>query len=226
LQQIRALYPSSPMAGKAQTMIDVLSRRHEIESYLTSLQITRPAEDSTSITDTLAQKPVVVNQPPPPVPVADVQPPLVTTKVEAKRDTIQTKPLLVPTLSYTFDPSQPHSVVIVMDKVDGVYVSESKNAFNRYNKEKFYNKVIDITNVTLDDSTKLVVMSSFENAAAGLDYLEKTRKVAAREIVPWLPAGKYYFILISLPNLEILKTAKDIQQYRKFLLQSFPGKFE
>lgn len=226
LQQIRALYPASPMAGKAQTMIDVLNRRHEIESYLTNLQITRPVEDSTSVTDTLAQRPGVVNQPPQPVPVTDVQPPLITAKVEAKRDTIQTKPLLVPTSSYTFDPSQPHSVVIVMDKVDGVYVSESRNAFNRYNKEKFYNKVIDITNMTLDDSTKLVVMTSFENAAAGLDYLEKTRKVAAREIVPWLPAGKYYFILISLPNLEVLKTAKDIQQYRKFLLQSFPGKFE
>jgi TolA-binding protein len=224
LQQITRLYPASPMAGKAQTMIDVLNRRHEIESYLTNLQITRPIEDSASIAvDTLVQKPVVVNQPPP---TSDPKPPLVVPKVEVIRDTIQTQPLPVPTSSYTFDPSQPHSVVIVMDRVDGMYVSESKNAFNRYNKEKFYNQVIDINNMTLNDSTKLVVMTSFENAATGLDYLEKTRKVAAREIVPWLPAGKYHFILISLPNLEILKTTKDMQQYRKFLLQSFPGKFD
>ena len=205
-------------------MIDVLNRRHEIENYLTNLQITRPAEDSISVVDTLAQKPVVVSQPAQPVVTGQPAPPL--PKVEAPRDTIHTRPLAVPTTSFSFDPSQPHSVVIVMDKVDGVYVSESKNAFNRYNKEKFYNKVIDINNIVLNDSVKLVVMTNFENAAAALDYLEKTRKVAAREIVPWLPAGKYHFILISTPNLEILKVTKDIHQYRKFLLQSFPGKFE
>jgi tetratricopeptide (TPR) repeat protein len=227
LQQITRLYPSTPMAGKAQTLIDVLNRRNEIESYLTNLQITRPVEDTVSVADTLAQKAVVVTQPAQPMAVTDPKPPpLVTSKVDVTRDTMQTKPLAVPTSSYSFDPSQPHSVVIVMDKVDGVYVSESKNAFNRYNKEKFYNKVIDITNVALNDTIKLVVMTNFENAAAALDYLEKTRKVAAREIVPWLPAGKYQFILISSPNLEILKSTKDIGQYRKFLLQSFPGKFE
>jgi len=226
LQQITRLYPSTPMAGKAQALIDVLNRRHEIESYLTNLQITRPVEDTATVADTLAQKAVVVNQPPQPASISDLKPPLVAPKVDVARDTMQTKPLPVPTSSYSFDPSQPHSVVIVMDKVDAVYVSESKNAFNRYNKEKFYNKVIDISNVALNDTIKLVVMTNFENAAAALDYLEKTRKVAAREIVPWLPAGKYHFILISSPNLEILKSTKDIQQYRKFLLQSFPGKFE
>ena len=68
--------------------------------------------------------------------------------------------------------------------------------------------MISIT-MALNDSTKLVVMTNFENAAAALDYLEKTRKVAAREIVPWLPAGKYHFILISSPNLEILKNHKE-----------------
>lgn len=225
LQQITQLFSSSPMAAKAQTLLDVLNRRNEIENYLTNLQITRPV-DSSAVADTVAQQPVVIAQPQPPVITNEPKPPTVVTPVETAKDTIQSKPLPAQNTSYAYDPAQPHAVVIVMDRVDAVYVSESRNAFNRYNKEKFYNKVIDINNLTLNDTTKLVVMSNFENAAIALDYLEKTRKVAAREIVPWLPAGKYHFMLISSPNLEILKNTKNIHEYRKFLLQSFPGKFE
>ena len=254
LQQITQLFSSNPMAAKAQTLLDVLSRRNEIETYLTNLQITRPDEDSATVVDTAMaqqvpalpqQPPVVTKQPPvvenqpavvakkppvvdksqPPVVVNDPKPTTVPA-VERAKDTVQSKPPVAPSLSYAAEPAVPHAVVIVMDRVDAVYVSESRNAFNRYNKEKFYNKVIDINNVTLNDSTKLVVMSNFENATTALDYLEKTRTVAAREIVPWLPAGKYHFILISSPNLEVLKTTQDIQEYRKFLRKSYPGKFD
>ncbi|MBC7826914.1 MAG: hypothetical protein H7122_04150 [Chitinophagaceae bacterium] len=224
LQKITVLYPSTPMALKAQALIDVLSRRNEIENYLTNLQITRPVEDSSAIVDTVVGQPVVINQPPSPQKAGDPKPPVVNS-AETRTDTVQSKPLLPQNTAYSFNPDAPHSVVIVMDKVDGVYVSESRNAFNRYNKEKYYNKPIDITNQSLNDTTKLVVMTNFENAPVALDYLEKIRKIAAREIVPWLPAGKYYFILISTPNLEILKNAKEIGEYKKFLLQAFPGKF-
>jgi outer membrane protein assembly factor BamD (BamD/ComL family) len=227
LQNIISLYPSTPMAAKAYTLIDVLNRRNEIENYLTNLQISRPIEDSTAVLDTAAQKQVVVNPTPSPAPVAVNQAPQPVIKPnETRKDTVQARPLPPPNMAYTFNADLPHSVVVVMDKVDPVYVSESRNAFNRYNKEKFYNRVIDINNQALNDTTRLVVMSSFENAATALDYLEKTRKAAAKEIVPWLPAGKYYFILISSPNLEILKTKNNLPEYKRFLQQSFPGKFE
>jgi outer membrane protein assembly factor BamD (BamD/ComL family) len=224
LQKLRALYPTSPMAQKAEQLLDVLSRRAEIENYLTNLQITRPIEDSTTVIDTVTQKTVVVPEPVSP-PVTEAPKPVVNQPVEPIRDTVQAKPLPAEKLAYSFNPELPHLVVIVMDKVDPVYVSESRNAFNRYNKEKYYNKPIEINNLVLNDTTRLVVMSNFTNASDALDYLEKTRKVAAREIVPWLPAGKYSFILISTSNLEILKTTTDMSEYKKFLLQNFPGKF-
>lgn len=225
LLKITSLFPSSPMAAKAQTMIDVLGRRNEIENYLTNLQIIRPVEDSSSIADTVTKN-TIANQPPQPTPITGTELPPVIKSAEKPTDTLQARPLPAPNTAFTFNPDIPHAVMIVMDKVDAVYVSESRNAFNRYNKEKFYNRIIDINNQVLNDTTKLVVMTNFENAAAALDYLEKTRKVAAREIVPWLPAGKYYFMLISGPNLEILKNTSNITDYRKFLLRSFPGKFD
>jgi len=224
LQKISELYPSSPMAVKAQTLLDVLNRRNEIENYLTNLQINRPIEDSSANADTATQKPVAINQNQPVVVISDTKIPIAP-PIETKKDTLQKTPVPPQNTAFSFNPELPHSVVIVMDKVDPVYVSESRNAFNRYNKEKYYNKVIDITNQVLSDTTKLVVMSNFENASVALDYLEKTQKVAQREIVPWLPVGRYYFILISSPNLEILKSNKNMGEYKKFLSQSFPGKF-
>ncbi|RYF96464.1 MAG: tetratricopeptide repeat protein, partial [Chitinophagaceae bacterium] len=46
LQDIIKLYPNNEMASRAQTMLDVLARRKEIEEYLTNLKIERPGEDS------------------------------------------------------------------------------------------------------------------------------------------------------------------------------------
>jgi tetratricopeptide (TPR) repeat protein len=255
LQKLTGLYPSSPMSEKAKNLLDVLNRRNEIESYLTNLQITRPTEDSTTVADTVLRRPAVVNQPPvvvsPTTPVSQPVEQKRDTAVAIKRDTVgatkrdtvvatkrdtvgATKrdtvaatrpPIPVGKLTYSFNPELPHAVVIVMDKVDAVYVSESRNAFNRYNKEKYANKPIEISNQVLNDTTRLVVMTNFENASAALEYLEKTRAIAAREIVPWLPAGKYDFIMISLEDLEVLRSRKDVREYRRLLTQSFPGKF-
>jgi len=127
--------------------------------------------------------------------------------------------------TFTFTPDKSHSVVIVLDKVDPVYVTETRNAFNRWNLENFYSQSLTINNSTLNDSLKLVVINSFENSAAALDYLQKAKAAAPREVVPWLPAGKYTFLIISAPNLQLLLSNKDMPGYRKFLTTAYPDKF-
>ena len=103
-----------------------------------------------------------------------------------------------------------------MNRVDPVYVTESRNAFNRYNQQNYAGKPIEISNQVLNDSIKLVVMSGFDNAAVALGYLQNVQAVAARQIVPWLPAGKYSFVIISNDNLEVLKNNQDLEGYRRF----------
>ena len=49
LSKILQLYPTSPMTKKTSNLLSVLSRRKEIEEYLTKLEITRPPEDSVAI---------------------------------------------------------------------------------------------------------------------------------------------------------------------------------
>ena len=53
LTSLNSQFASSPLSQKAETMIDVLRRRNEIEAYLTNLQITRLPEDEPSPVTTL-----------------------------------------------------------------------------------------------------------------------------------------------------------------------------
>src|SRR4030095_14558544 len=57
LRKITALHSKSPMIPKVKTMISVLSRRNEIENYLTNLNVERAREDSLGIVEE-APKPV------------------------------------------------------------------------------------------------------------------------------------------------------------------------
>jgi hypothetical protein len=127
--------------------------------------------------------------------------------------------------SFAYTPDQPHYVVIVMNKVDPVYVTEARNAFNRFDHENYYSKPIEINNSALNDTTKLVVLNGFQNANEALEYVGKARPLSSKEIVPWLPSGKYFFIIITEQNLAILKNNQDLAGYQKYLAAYFPGKF-
>ena len=231
LNNIIELFPDQPMAAKAKNILEVLDKRKEIEDYLTQLEIKRE-EDTVSIVssrpepgkqigtplqqDSTTLRPVNLNNidsnttgRKPEVAIADSA---TAKKPAVRQDTVVAD---VPG-SFTYQPETAHAVVILMNKVDPVYVSESRNAFNRYNSQTFYNTPIEINNQTLNDSVRLVVMTGFADAAAAMQYLSRTEPVAATQIVPWLPAGKYSFMVISLQNLEVLKKNQDLDEYRTF----------
>jgi hypothetical protein len=223
LGNIISMYPGTPMANKAQRLVDVLGRRKEIEDYLTKLQIERPKDDSTAmvIIEPREAKPVTVQQTVQP-PVQQQQP--VDNKViQPRPNSVQIVKKDAPAPSaFVNAPALPHYVVLIMDKVDPVYVNEAKNAFNRYNKEKYYSRQIDIAPLALTDDTRFMLIGPFPNIAEAMDYTEKAKKLAAGDIIPWMPAEKYSFTVITDPNLEVLKNKKDVPAYKKFLGQYFP----
>ena len=369
LQDITRLFSSSPMSAKAKALIDVLGRRAQIEDYLTKLQIQRPEEDSTVVTEDIAVAPLPQQQPSvlrdttvvaPQVPVkkdspvvkapepvqpdtvARVQPDtavahttqpvkedtavarttqpvtsdtavtstaqpvtpdtaVARTTQPVAQDTAVTQttqpvipdtavagtqpvtqdtapasvtpaptrdtalvaqaeqkaqppvtppvvqqpqqPIVVntdtarnkPTVNAPTGPAQPktlsaeaaspHFVTIILDKVDPVYVSEARNAFLRYNRESFSSQGYTVNNVAITDEVKLVLIGTFPNADAAIAYVNKTRKLAVSEIIPWLPAAKYSFGIITNNNLEVLRNSKDVDAYRRFLQQTYPGQF-
>jgi outer membrane protein assembly factor BamD (BamD/ComL family) len=212
--------PNSPLRNKAETMIDVLQRRKEIETYLTNLQVTR-AEDDTKLIAIEDNKPIV--KAPPVAPAAPAKQLVLTAPAVNVKDTVKAVPLLAKG-SFVMKTAAPHTVIMILDKVDGVYVNEAKNALSRYNKENYYGQVIDITKDALDAGLNLLVMSSFADGAAALEYYTKLKKDAPIEL-SWLPANKYSFLIITNENLQVLKENKDITGYKTLLNTIYPGKF-
>lgn len=314
LQNIIARFPHTPMADKASTMLDVLNRRHQIEDYLTRLQIKKADEDSVATgnfpaTPTVKQpdnRPRLVRNDSnmlkkedttqfararvsgiaPATPGQGKQPTIAAPGMDKlnvdvnsmnkgismdagqlaslqkqqdsiaaalkknQADSLQTARLQhqadsirdvvkklqadtarmganVRTLKspFSFNPDKPHSVVIVMDKVDPVYVSEARNAFNGYNQENYYSQGLTAENAALSDSVKMLVIGSFPTDKDAMSYLLNVKALAPRQIVPWLPANKYTFIIISADNLPVLLNGKDLAAYRQFLNAAYPGKF-
>lgn len=225
LNKITSKFPNTPLAQKAITLIDVLKRRDQIEAELRNLQIERPAEDTFSVVevfkvtrpqvqDSVVTKPVAIN--------TDAD------KKIAKPvalDTVAAKPVIKATSGYSFNAQQPHMVMVVLHKVDPVFINEARTAMFRYNREKFYNQQLNTEIVPIDDENKLILIGPFTDAKAATDYVDRTKPVTSTQIMPWLKAEKYRYSIISNPNLEFLKTDLDINKYRQFLEQHLPGLF-
>jgi len=211
--------PNSPLKEKAVTMIDVLKRRKDIETYLTNLQVTRAEEEQIRVSD---DKPVVKQQAPVTTVPVQISKPAVSAPVI--KDTVPKAPPLLTNGAFVIKPDSPHVVLMILEKVDPVYVNESKNAFARYNGQNYYGQPISITKDIIDPEHNVLVIASFADGAAALDYYEKIKRAASRE-VSWLPANKYSFVIITNENLQVLKTNKDISGYRLLLNKQYPGKF-
>lgn len=179
-------------------------------------------------TDTVAKKPVVkkdtlakkpITKPADTVAKKPVRKPAV--------DTVAKKPVIPKSNSiYTHTPDAPHYVAIIMDKVDPVFVNEAKNAFFRYNRERFSRLPLELEILPLTNEIKLLLVKGFPSSEPAVEYAQTARALAPTEIIPWLTGNKYTFTIITAPNLELLKGTTDIPVYKKFLEQYLPGKFK
>lgn len=219
LQNLQKLYPESLLKEKATTLMEVLGRRKEIEDYLTKLEVTRKEEDKIIVSDEKPAQKTVVATPVAVVPVK-VAP---TIKTITPRDTTAVKPVMIKD-GFSIQPELKHYVVMLLNKVDGVYVNEAKNAFARFNKESYLTQNLVINKDVLDAERSLLVFATFEDAEAAIKFYDKIKKAAPKE-VSWLQANKYSFLIISESNLQLLKTNKDIDGYRQILNSTFGNKF-
>jgi tetratricopeptide (TPR) repeat protein len=220
LNNIIRLYPNSALKPKAVTLLDVLSRRAEIEAYLTNLQVTRAEEDQYIISND--QQAVVIQQ----APKTDEPKRIVAapTAIVRRPDSIQ---VLAPNMvsgAFKWQSEKPHLVMMILEKTDPVYVNEAKNAFGRFNRQRYASQTININKDALNADKALLLFSSFPTADAAVQYYEAIKKAAPSE-VSWLPANKYSFLVISETNLQLLKTNGDLNSYKTLLNNQYPGKF-
>lgn len=146
--------------------------------------------------------------------------------VAAKKDSSLIAAQPVPAGSpFSFNSETPHYVVIILNKVDPVFVNEARNAFFRYNRDTYFNKTMQAELVEIDNDNRLLLISPFKNASEAIAYIDQTKPKTSNEIVPWLKGGKYTYSIITEKNLEVLKGSKDINAYTQFLEKMVPGKF-
>ena len=223
LKQIITQYPTSPLKGKAVTMIDVLKRRSAIENYLTNLKVERVKEDSQIIVydNPTISKPMQQDT----TRMLKLNPHnIIVTPEKVYLDSSKRAPAIMKNATFMIDPLSQQYVMMVLTKVDPVYSTEAKNALTRYNRENFYNQKIDITKDTLDKERTLLIFTQFETADLAMKYMDKLKRAAPSEI-SWLPAAKYSFYIISGSNLDLLKQNKELQNYIDLLNKKYPGKF-
>ncbi|MFY7880142.1 MAG: tetratricopeptide repeat protein [Lacibacter sp.] len=263
LTNLETQFSGTPMAEKAAVMKDVLSRRDEIETYLTNTTIVRRQEDSIRITAPVVQQPVVptvqvpvvrdtiVSKPPVDLPkvgqkiekkttrpeknaiVKKAKPPVAVTpnivaQTKPVTDTVKTQPA-VPTpiennAVYKPEPDQPHYVLIWFDQVDPIYVSESRNAFHRYNSSNHSNMSLQAE--VFEESPQFigVEIGILPNSTATFAYLEELKQ-NAQQIIPWLTPDKYKFLFVSQKNWATLKSRKNLEEYQQFLKEHYKDKF-
>lgn len=223
LNNIISLHPQSTLKPKAERMIDVLSRRKDIENYLTTLVVTRANEDDIAVVpneklvrndSNLIVSPKLFDSSKAVIPNATV----------VIKDSVKKVVPIVVNGPFTFNITTPQNVIMVLDKVDGTYINESKNAFTRYVSENFRNQGVAVTKTAVDKDISLLVFASFANAEAALQFLSKVKKAAPDE-VSWLPAAKYSFLIISDENLQLLQINKNLKEYKGLLNKQFPDKF-
>lgn len=257
LTNIEINFPGTPMAEKATIMKDVVSRRAEIENYLTNANIVRQTEDSVyipfddgpkvnmtnqqilkdstnkiAVTTIPAQNNANITKPQAPVQKTGNEKQdrsnagKVTIGNKPATDTTSIKPLKTGKIemAYIYSPNEPYVVMMYFDAVDPIYISESKNAFLRYNSSNHTTETISINTYEGDKDLSFMDLGTFPDASASLSYMDELKK-NAKQIVPWLPADKYNFIIISVRNLDMLKTRRNMEEYKLFLRQYIKDKF-
>jgi tetratricopeptide (TPR) repeat protein len=256
LRDITRLFPTSALAEKAATMADVLSRRKEIEAYLSNLAVDRGVEEiqlgaDVDKTSPLKSIPARTYSPKAPsAPLTGTQQVLKPTidnrlvntgkeltvppSIAPVKAPIQSKPIQLSAggvsqgfqgQTYRFHPADTAFLVLILNKVDPIFVNESRNAFLRYNQILSLNRPPTIQLRKLNDQFNLLLFGPFTNADEAIAYMDRVRPVTPSRILPWLQANKFSFSLISPANLALLLASQDLDVYNSFLKELYPDKF-
>lgn len=215
LNELIKLYPKTILAEKAATMVDVLKRRKEIEAYLTKLEVTRK-EDSVQNNTNIIEDSTDTKTNTKPNTSKDTT----TSKTDVGKKTNETKKI-----NYTYIPTEKQYLMMVFNKVDNLFIKESKDAFVQFNRQKFYSKKIDIVQYQLNDENTILLFGIFDNAGKAIEYYNTVKPQASARIISWIPQNKYRYSIISYSNFITLKESKNIEEYFNFVQETLPGQF-
>ena len=193
---------------KARLMIEMLKNRKQIEEYLSNLdsnghydsalaRMNAAMKDSAAMANLLKEK--------------------------ERQNVLKIDSSLIGK-DFKYNPNEPHYAVLLLDKVDDVFIKETISSISKYNKEKLTNQQLIVSSLKLNEQYNLILIGTLSNAPNGLSYIDDIKPQTIK-ILPWLPTFKYTYSLIGISNLEVLKANNNMDTYKAFLKKTFPGKF-
>jgi len=193
---------------KAKLMIELLKNRKQIEEYLSNLDSNGHYDSALAKMNALMKDSIAFAK----------------MKQEKERQNVLKIDSSLIGKEFTYNPNEPHYAVLLLDKVDDVFIKETVTSFNKYNKEKLTNSVLGVSSFKLNEQYHLILIGPLSNAPNGLSYIDDVKPQTIK-ILPWLPTFKYTYSLIGISNLEILKANNNMDKYKAFLQKIFPNKF-
>lgn len=193
---------------KAALMIEILKNRKQIEKHLANL-------DSNGVYDSALAKLNDAKQ--------DSIAIALLLKEKQRQNVLQIDSSLIGKPFFN-NPNEPHLVVLLLDKVDDVFIAETIKSFTQYNKDKLGNNTLIVKSLKLNQQYNLILIGPFSNAPNGISFMDDVKPQTSK-ILPWLPVFKYTYSLIGISNLEILKANNNMDKYKVFLKNTYPTKF-
>jgi len=193
---------------KALMMIDVLKRRKQIEEYLSNLDSNGHYDSALASMNAAAKDSVLAAK---------------LKQEKNRQEVLKTDSSLIGKPFFN-NPNEPHYAVLLLDNVDNVFINETVISFNKYNKEKLGNNVLNVRSLKLNAQYHLILIGPLSNAPNGISYIDDVKPQTIK-ILPWLPTFKFTYSLIGISNLEILKANNNMDTYKVFLKKTFVGKF-
>ena len=193
---------------KAALMIEILKNRKQIEKHLANL-------DSNGVYDSALAKLNELKQ--------DSLAMALLQKEKQRQNVLQIDSSLIGKPFFN-NPNEPHFAVLLLDKVDDVFIAETIKSFTQYNKDKLGNNTLTVKSLKLNQQYNLILIGPFSNAPNGISFTDDV-KPQTNKILPWLPPFKYTYSLIGISNLEILKANNNMDKYKVFLKNTYPAKF-
>ncbi|MFZ9299789.1 MAG: tetratricopeptide repeat protein [Chitinophagaceae bacterium] len=214
LKKLQMLFPTSAITPKAKILADVVGKRAELEKYLTELDVVRVNEVEQTIDPALIDSGLTIKD--------SVK---LISSIPENIDSTKNKPN--PSEhnidGYTFNPSDIHVVVLVLQKIDNVYLNEARNALRKYNREQLIElPIINTTDYGTD--IRFLSLGNFSNRTEANAYLAKVNTESSRSIFPWLPKEKYYFLAISTINFEQMVKKQELERYQQIIKEHTPYK--
>lgn len=233
LNKLQTLFPTSEINPKAKILANVLSKRAELEKYLSELNIVRVTDDNVYIPEKAANLDSLGKDN-----YQDKKNKLLSDSVRIgeeslKKGTISSEKSdstkLNQTLQeqqidgYIFNREDKYLIVLVLNKIDFVYMNEAKNALKRYNLDNSI-ELPYFTNIDYTSDIRFLSMGIFPNKGEADNYLAKVNTESSSTIFPWLPKEKYYFMAISPANFERLIKNQELERFKQINKEQFLNK--